>query len=183
MVFAFTLQRRLQTASCVCLRRIAYFMSRDPARTSPVIVMDVGDSCVVRVERHEVGRSTSLVEAVLLLSVAIFVFDQKAYRISPRPDGIFPDTTRRWGAASPPPPPLSAKLLDRFSIQKRDLIAPGLIFPNMLQNFMWRSLMTSQVGSKVKLLIICPCWPRRANQPHQIEIKSMERHGSCLGYF
>ena len=33
------------------------------------------------------------------------------------------------------------------------------------------SLMTSQVGSKVKLLIFCPCWLRRAKQSYQTEIR------------
>ena len=102
------------------------------------------------VEGHEVARSTSLVEAVLLLSFAIFVFRQKAYRFNPRPDGVFPTLPADGGTVSPPPPPLlSATPLDRFSIRKLHLIAPGLNFPNILQDFM--SLMTSQIGSKVKL--------------------------------
>ena len=40
----------------------------------------------------------------------------------------------RGGGVSPPPL-LAVKPLDELSIQKRYLIAPGLNFPNMLQNF------------------------------------------------
>ena len=39
------------------------------------------------------------------------------------------------GGAFRTPALLSAKLLGRFSFRKRHLIAPGLNFPNMLQNF------------------------------------------------
>ena len=42
--------------------------------------------------------------------------------------------------------------------------------------------MTPQVGSKVKFSIICHCWLRRAKQPYQTEIKTMERNASRLGY-
>ena len=40
-----------------------------------------GDSCVVQIEGHEVARCSSLVEAVLLLAIATFVFHQKANRL------------------------------------------------------------------------------------------------------
>ena len=106
---------------------------------------------------------------------------------NPRPDGVLLDPARRWeGTVSLSPPPsslLSAKLLDGFSIRRRYLIAPGLNFPNMLQNFIRASLMTSQVGSKVRFLTIYHCWLRRAKQPYQVEIKPIERHTSCLLYF
>ena len=90
------------------------------------------------------------------------VADTVANALNPRPDGVFPDSARRWGGGGRFGPLLSAKLLSRFSIRKRHLIAPGLNLLNMLQ---------SQVGSKLKFLIFCPCWLRRAKQPHQIEIK------------
>ena len=43
---------------------------------------------------------------------------------------------------------LSAKLLGRFSIRKRHLIAPGLNFPNMLQKFICD--VTDDVTGRVK---------------------------------
>ena len=74
--------------------------------------------------------------------------------INPRPDGAFPDPVRRWGGErlAPPPPLLSAKLLGRFSIRKRHLIAPGLNFPNMLQILYVASLMTVTGRAKGKIL-------------------------------
>ena len=72
-------------------------------------------------------------------------------------------------------PPLSAKLLGRFSIRKRPLIAPGLNFPNMLQTFICDVTddVTDKVkvNVKVKFLIFCPCWLHWAKQSDRIEIK------------
>ena len=44
---------------------------------------------------------------------------------------------------------------------------------------------TDDVTGRVKgqIFTICHCWLCRAKHPYQIEIKPMERHGSCLGYF
>lgn len=57
-------------------------MLREPGSCSekPGVIMD-GDSCVVQIEGHEVARCSSLVEAVLLVAIAIFVFHQKAHRL------------------------------------------------------------------------------------------------------
>ena len=48
----------------------------------------------------------------------------------------------------PPPRLLSAKLLGRFPIRKRHLIAPDLNFPNMLQNVI--CYVTDDVTARVK---------------------------------
>ena len=92
-------------------------------------------------------------------------------KFNPRPGGIFPDSTRRWGGGAFPL--LSAKLLDRFSIRKRNLIAPGLNFPNMLQNFIRTSLTTSQVRSRVLLLraLLSLLWPVKSRLSKVIKLK------------
>ena len=50
--------------------------------------------------------------------------------INPRQVGVYMDIARRRGVGMP-----SAKLLDRFSTQKRYFIAPGTNFQNMLRKF------------------------------------------------
>ena len=55
----------------------------------------------------------------------------------PRPNGIFRTlpSDREGGGESVPTLMLSAKLLDRFSIRDRNLVAKGLNLPSILQHF------------------------------------------------
>ena len=69
---------------------------------------------------------------------------------NPRPDGTFPDRpclpNGRGGGVSLPPPLLSATLLERFSVRKRHLIAPG--FPEYAAKFYLK--VTEDVTGRVK---------------------------------
>ena len=70
------------------------------------------------------------------------------------------------------------RLLDRFKIWKRHLITRSINFPDILRSFVWRSLMTSQVRSKVIFVTISHRWLGWAEQRYQVEIKPMKRRGS-----
>ena len=64
--------------------------------------------------------------------------------------------------------------MDRFSSRKQHLIVPGMNFPYILQNCFCRSLMTSQIRSKVRSLSIRHRRLHRAKWPHQVEANKMK---------
>ena len=140
-------------------------------------VMDVGDSCVARSRATRSLDPPAWWKRCFCWASRYSCSARKPIGLTRAPMG-YSRTLPADGGTVSPPPLLSAKPLDRFSIRKLQLIAPGLNFPNILQDFM--SLMTSQIGSKVKLWLSAladfagamPKWN-----------KSMERHGPCLGYF
>ena len=83
------------------------------------------------------------------------------------------------GAFRPPP---SAKLLRRFSIRKRHLIAPGLNLPNILQDFICD--VTDDVTGRVKSKIVV--FLSLLASPGKVAVsnwnKAEKRHESYLGY-
>ena len=81
-------------------------------------------------------------------------------RFIPRPDGLFPDPTHRWGGGVSAPLGYR-KVTGWFSKFKRHLRAPYMNSPNNMNNCTYRSLMTSQVRSNEKFLLFSQGWAAR----------------------
>ena len=89
--------------------------------------------------------------------------------VNSRPGGLFQMLPANGGGGSFCLSQLFAKLLNRFSARKRHLIGHDRKIPNTSQNCVALSLMTSQVGSKVRFSMIGYGRVRRAKQEYQIE--------------